>query len=243
MKLKTFFISFFLFSFSISVLAQDITELEPKDYLNFQLPAISILYENAKASPIIGYYEKKKQSYKSSIDTEKKRWLNFIKLVTNYQYGVIGNNTTFSDTNTPIFYQYSGNKQSWYNFGVSVSIPLDDLFDRKNKVKKQRLDMEATEFEQEKWYDEQKIRIAIVYSLAMRDLALIKVKTEELLFTEAQLKLTEADYINGNITVQELGKQKSVYTTAVSEYEETKASLNSSLLQLEVLAKTKIISK
>ena len=105
MKLKTFFISFFLFSFSISVLAQDITELEPKDYLNFQLPAISILYENAKASPIIGYYEKKKQSYKSSIDTEKKRWLNFIKLVTNYQYGVIGNNTTFSDTNTPIFYQ------------------------------------------------------------------------------------------------------------------------------------------
>ena len=103
--------------------------------------------------------------------------------------------------------------------------------------------MEATEFEQEKWYDEQKIRIAIVYSLAMRDLALIKVKTEELLFTEAQLKLTEADYINGNITVQELGKQKSVYTTAVSEYEETKASLNSSLLQLEVLAKTKIISK
>ena len=169
--------------------------------------------------------------------------MSFIKLVTNYQYGVVGNNTTFSDTNTPIFYQYSGNKQSWYNFGASVSIPLDDIFDRKNRVRKQRLDMEATEFEEEKWYDEQKIRIAAMYSLAMKDLALIKIKSEALIFAEAQLNLSETDFINGNITIQELGKQKSVYTTAVSDYEETKASLNSSLLQLEILAKTQIISK
>lgn len=243
MKLKLVIVTFFLFSSCISLLAQDITELKPKDYLDFQLPPISVLYENAKASPILSYYEKKKQANKSLMDSEKKRWLNFIKLVTNYQYGVIGNNTTFSDTNTPIFYQYSGNKQSWYNFGVSVAIPLDDLFDRKNKVRKQRLDMEATEFEQEKWYDEQKIRIATIYSLAMRDLTLLKIKSEALLFTEAQLKLSETDFINGNITIQELGKQKSLYTIAISEYEDTKASLNSSLLQLEILAKTKIISK
>lgn len=243
MKLKQFFFTFFLFSFSLSVLAQDIAELGPKDYLNFQLPPISILYENAKASPILNYYEKKKQATKSLMDSEKKRWLNFIKLITNYQYGIIGNNITFSDTNTPIFYQYSGNKQSWYNFGVSVAIPLDDLFDRKNRVKKQRLDMEATEFEQEKWYDEQKIRIATIYSLAMRDLGLIKIKSEALLFTEAQLKLSEDDFINGKISVQDLGRQKSAYTTAASEYEVTKADLNSSLLQLEILARTKIISK
>lgn len=243
MKLKLVIITFFLFSCSISLLAQDITELKPKDYLDFQLPPISVLYENAKASPILSYYEKKTQANKSLMDSEKKRWLNFIKLVTNYQYGIIGNNTTFSDTNTPIFYQYSGNKQSWYNFGVSVAIPLDDLFDRKNKVRKQRMDMEATEFEKEKWYDEQKIRIATMYSLAMRDLALIRIKSEALLFTEAQLKLSEDDFINGKISVQDLGRQKSAYTTAASEYEVTKADLNSSLLQLEILAKTKIISK
>lgn len=243
MKLKLVIVTFFLFSSCIFLLAQDITELKPKDYLDFQLPPISVLYENAKASPILSYYEKKKQANKSLMDSEKKRWLSFIKLVTNYQYGVVGNNTTFSDTNTPIFYQYSGNKQSWYNFGASVSIPLDDIFDRKNRVRKQRLDMEATEFEEEKWYDEQKIRIAAMYSLAMKDLALIKIKSEALIFAEAQLNLSETDFINGNITIQELGKQKSVYTTAVSDYEETKASLNSSLLQLEILAKTQIISK
>lgn len=243
MKLKLVIITFFLFSCSISLLAQDITELKPKDYLDFQLPPISVLYENAKASPILSYYEKKKQANKSLMDSEKKRWLNFIKLITNYQYGIVGNNTTFSDTNTPMFYQYSGNKQSWYNFGISVSIPLDEIFDRKNKLRKQKLEMEATDFEKEKSYDEQKIRIAAMYSLVMRELSLIKIKSEALLFTETQLKLSETDFINGNITIQELGQQKSAYTIAASEYEITKADLNSYLLQLEILAKTKIISK
>ena len=55
--------------------------------------------------------------------------------------------------------------------------------------------------------------------------------------------ITGKDFINGKISVQDLGRQKSAYTTAASEYEVTKADLNSSLLQLEILAKTKIISK
>lgn len=241
MKLKLLLLLFILPY--VSLLAQDVTELTARDYLTFRLPPLKLLFENAKASPILEYYEKKKKADESLIMTEKKKWLNYIRMIGGYQYGVIGNNTTFSDTNTPIFYQYSGNKQNWYNVGVSVSIPLDDLFDRKNRVKKQRLEMEATEYEKEKWYDEQKLRIVEVYTLAAKELALIKIKAEALLFSEAQLKLSESDFINGKITVQELNRQKSMYTVAATEYEEMKSQLDYALLKLEILAKTTIISK
>lgn len=242
MKVKRIVLLFFIFS-NLSLSAQDIDELTAKDYLSFTLPPLSLLFENAKASPIIEYYEKKRQADESLVSTERKKWLNYMKVVGGYQYGVIGNNTTFSDTNTPIFYQYSGNKQNWYNVGVSVSIPLDDLFDRKNRIKRQKIEIEANEFEKEKWYDEQKLRIIDLYTMASKNLALLKIKSEALTLSEAQFKLGEADFINGKITVQELNRQKSMYTVAATEYEETKAQLNSALLQLEILAKTKIISK
>lgn len=242
MKFKIYILLFLTFSY-ISSSAQDITELTAKDYIDFNLPPLALLFENAKASPILGYYEKKKEAEESLMKTERKKWLNYVKIIGGYQYGVIGNNSTFSDTNTPLFYQYSDNKQNWYNIGVSLSIPLDDLFDRKNRVKKQRLEMQATEFEKEKWYDEQKLRIVEAYTLAIKELALLKIKSEALIFAEAQLKLSEADFINNTITIQELNRQKSMHTVAATEYEETRAQLNYALLQLEILAKTKIISK
>ncbi len=242
MKLKKIIFSFLIF-IHLSVSAQDIAELTTEDYRSFSLPPLSSLFENAESSPIIEYYEKKKQADESLMSTEQKKWLNYIKVVGGYQYGVIGNNTSFSDTNTPLFYQYSGNKQNWYNVGVSVSIPLDDLFDRKNRIKKQRLEMQATEYEKQKWYDEQKLRIVGVYTQAIKELALLKIKSEALLYSESQFKLSETDFINNKITVQELNRQKSMYTVAATEYEETRAQLNSALLQLEILAKTKIISK
>mgnify|MGYP000980887104 CR=1 FL=1 len=242
MNLKKIILPLFMLS-SVFVSAQDISEFTAKDYLNFRLPPLSSLFENAKASPILEYYEKKKQADESMMSTEQKKWLNYLKVVGGYQYGVIGNNTSFSDTNTPLFYQYSGNKQNWYNVGVSLSIPLDDLFDRKNRIKKQRLEMEATEYEKEKWYDEQKLRIVESYTLALKQLALLRIKSEALIFAEAQFKLSENDFVNNKITVQELNRQKSMYTVAATEYEETRAQLNTALLQLEILAKTKIISQ
>lgn len=243
MKLKKIIFSIFVFSCTTTLFAQDITELTVQDYMNFRLPSISSLFESARSGAVIRYYEKKKQIDKSTESTEKKKWLNFVRIVGGYQYGVIGNNTSFSDNNTPLFYQYSGNKQNWYNAGVSVSIPLDEIFDRKNRVKKQRLAVEATEIEEEKWYDEQKLRIVEVYTIAVRELALLKIRSEALILAETQFKLSEADFINGKITVQELNRNKSMYTTAASDYEETKAQLNTALLKLEILAKTNIISK
>lgn len=244
MKLRNFFLFLFIFfSTSASILAQDFAELDAEDYLNLRLPPLSLLLENAKASPVVEYYDKKKEMDESLVSTEKKKWLNYVKLVGGYQYGVIGNNTSFSDTNTPLFYQYSGNKQNWYNLGVSVSIPLDDLFDRKNRIRKQKIEVETNEYEKEKWYDEQKLRIVDLYSTASKNLAVLKIRSEALTLSEAQFKLSENDFINNKITVQELNRQKSMYTAAAIEYEETKALLNSGLLQLEILSKTKIISK
>lgn len=242
MKFKLLIISIFFLS-STYISAQDIVELTPKDYLNFRLPPISELFENAKNGPVSKFYEKKRQADESELTTQKRKWMNGIRIGGGYQYGIIDNNTAFSDNVTPIFYQYSGKKQNWYNVGISLSVPLDEIFDRKNRIKKQELTMQASEFEEEKLYDELKIRIIEVYTLAVKQLALIKIRSEALILSETEFEMSRNDFVNGKITVQELNSKKSSYSAVIIEYEEMRAQLNNALLQLEILTKTSIISK
>lgn len=242
MKFKLLITSILFFTCTY-LSAQDIVELTPKDYLSLRLPPISELFENAKNGPVSKFYEKTRQADESELTTLKRKWMNTIRIGGAYQYGVIDNNTAFSDNVTPIFYQYSGKKQNWYNLGVSLSIPLDEIFDRKNRIRKQELTMQAAEFEEEKSYDEQKIRIIEVYTLAVKQLALIKIRSEALILAETEIEMSKSDFINGRITIQELNRQKSSYTGVVIEYEEMRAQLNNALLQLEILTKTNIISQ
>jgi outer membrane protein TolC len=140
-------------------------------------------------------------------------------------------------------FQYSDIEQSYYSAGGSISIPLDDLFDRPNRVKRQKLQMQATQMEVERWHDEQKLRIIEAYTSAEQNLSLLKIKIEALTFVNAQYKIAENNFINGRINAEELSLQKRNQVSVYADYEQTKAMLNHALLSLEVLAKMKIINK
>lgn len=59
----------------------------------------------------------------------------------------------------------------------------------------------------------------------------------------AQYAVSETDFVNGSIDAQMLSRQKSIENTAIREYEQTRAALNSALLRLEVLTSTRIINR
>ena len=155
----------------------------------------------------------------------------------------MGINSSFSDIDTPLFYQYSGSRQSWYNIRATLSIPLDDFFDRGNRITRQELKTKATRVEMEKWHDEQKLRIIEKYTKAVKELSVLKLKAESLSFANARFELAQQDFMNGNIQAGELSQVKSIQMNALEAYEQTRAELNMALLQLEVLAKTKILNR
>jgi outer membrane protein TolC len=229
---------------SVSILKaqeSEISKPESDDYMKLLLPPLSVLFENAKKSAAVEFYEIRKKEQESLLRTEKRSWLKYFRANASYLYGKTGI-LSYSEDNLSL-YQYSDIEQSFYNVGGSISIPIDDLFDRPNRIKRQRLEMEATEVEVEKWHDEQKLRIIEAYTTAEQLLSVLKIKVEALTLAQAQYKDAENNFINGKISVQELNNQKSFQVSAFADYEQTRAMLKKELLGLEVLTKTQIINK
>lgn len=221
---------------------EDLASMTPEDISRMQLPPLHVLFENAKNSAAVELYRVKKEEEESLLKTEKRSWLKYFRAQTTYQYGLMGINSSFSNNETPLFYQYSGAHQSWYNVGISMAIPFDDLFDRKNRIKRQQLRTKATEVEIDKWHDEQKLRIIEMYTKAQKELAVLKIKAESVTMANAQYLTAEQDFLNGKIEINELNQRKKIESDALETYEGTKAELNKALLQLEVLAKTQLIN-
>lgn len=242
MKYRLIIIIWGILIFTLSLQAQEsVTRIMSEDYIHTQLPPLDVLFENAKNSPAVEFYQVRMEEEASLLKTEKRSWLKYFRAQTTYQYGLMGINSSFSDNDTPLFYQYSGARQSWYNAGISLSIPFDDFFDRKNRIKRQKLKTKATEIEIEKWHDEQKIRIIEMYTKAQKELAVLKIKAESVTMANAQYQAAEQDFLNGKIEIDALNQRKRIESDAMETYENTKAELNKALLQLEILSKTKII--
>lgn len=243
-KISGYFFWLWLLFPAFSAMAQEgIESLSPDDYLKLQLPPLEVLFENAKNSAAVDFYTVKMEEEASALKTEKRSWLKYFRVGSTYQWGLMGINSSFSDIDTPLFYQYSGARQNWYNIGATLSIPLDDFFDRGNRITRQELKTKATQMEMEKWHDEQKLRIIEVYTTAIKELSVLKLKTESLTFANAQYMEAEQDFLNGRLTAVELSVIKSRQMNALETYEDTKAELNKALLQLEVLSKTKILNR
>lgn len=232
-----------LFSVFPAMAQEGIESLSPDDYLNLRLPSLEVLFENAKNSAAVDFYKVRMEEEASALKTEKRSWLKYFRFSSSYQWGLMGINSAFSDTDTPLFYQYSGARQNWYNIGASISIPFDDFFDRKNRITRQKLKTKATQVEMEKWHDEQKIRIIEVYTKAVKELSVLKLKAESLSFANTQFTLAQQDFLNGNIRAGDLGQIKSMQMNALESYEQTRSELNKALLQLEILSKTKILNR
>ncbi|MEL7598487.1 MAG: TolC family protein [Proteiniphilum sp.] len=243
-RVRVFIFIIFLLSPFFPVMPQEgIESFEPDDYLNLKLPSLDVLFENAKNSAAVDFYNVKMEEEASALKTEKRSWLKYFRFNTTYQWGLMGINTSFSDIDTPLFYQYSGARQNWYNIGASITIPFDDFFDRGNRIERQKLKTKATKVEMEKWHEEQKLRIIEMYTKAVKELSVLKLKVEALSFANVQFELAQRDFLNGNIQAGELGQMKTMQMDALETYEQTRAELNRALLQLEVLAKTKIINR
>lgn len=217
---------------------------ELNDYYHIELPPLEVLYANAKSGPTVRCYKSRKEAEKSMLKTIENQWLRYFKIMGAYQYGIVGALSTITDPGqTSPINNFSTTKQSFYNIGIGVSVPLDELFDRGNKIRKQKMEMQATEAEVERWHDEQKIRIVEVYSKAKLFLSLLKVKAEAMVIAQAQFKVAESDFVNGKITPADLSARKGVETDAKVNYEQAKAELSMALLQLEILSNTEILNK
>jgi len=235
--------SFALFvSLPFFVLAQESVEVNP-DLTKVQLPPLESLFQNAKNNPGIEMYATKVESQKSLLTTEQRSWLKYFKIGGSYQYGNIAVNSAFTNEYTPLFNQTTGQIQnSWYGT-VGISIPLDDLFDRKNKLNRIKLDIKSTEFETAKFLDELHLRITESYMNVKLHLSTLHKQAEEFYIAKGNFQMIESEFKLSNATISALNVAKRQETEAFERLKVKEFAMLQELIKLEILSKTKIISK
>lgn len=225
----------------------DMAHMTAEDYLAMELPPLGVLIDNSRQTAQMQYYNTAIDEAKTDLKTERRNWLKYFRATGNYQYGQMNWLSTLSGSDAadplPVVPTYQGKEQSYWNVGGVVSIPLNDLFDRRNRVKNKKLAVEAAEQNVERWQDELSLKIIDAYTTVLQNLSMIKTQAEAVTLAIAQYKITEADFMNGKIDAVTLSRQKNIQSATVREYEQTRASLNNALLRLEILSHTKIITK
>lgn len=223
-----------------SVEVSDLTRLSADDYLNLQLPPLGVLLDNARQNPDLRYFELQVDQEQSELRSTRRTWLKYFKLNGGYQYGMVNNLASVAEGLDP--FVYSARKQSLYNVGASLSFPLDEIFDRRNRIKRQKFKIEQAKANAERGSDELTMKVIDSYTAALEQLSLIRTKSEAATLASAQYKLSESDFVNGKIDAQTLSRQKNIESAALREYEETRSMLNNALLKLEILTRTKLVN-
>ncbi len=221
----------------------DINGLTPEDYLSLQLPPLGVLLENARKNPVVEYFAARKDEELRVLKSVRRNWWNYIKISGSYTYGVTNYYEAYYDPAYPVVRPVSDNSKGLWNVGASVSLPLYEIIDRRNQIRRQKSRIVQAEMEIDRWQDEQDLKIIEAYTTAVQNLSLLKTMAEAVTLADAQYEVSEADFVNGKIDAQTLSRQKNIQSQIRTTYEQTRGALNSALLRLEVLSKTKIINR
>lgn len=221
-----------------------IKEMGEINHEQFKLPPLSVFLDAANSYSDIKYLEEKKTEGEQLLKISKKEWLKYIRLQGNYQYGTNSAYTLQTNELLPPTGAYSSlSTQSWYNAGVIVSIPLDDLFSRKNKNNVARSQIKQTEYETQKALEDRQLLILESYNEVLKHLTLLKVRAEAMSLYNAQMKISERDFASGRIDIITLSLERGRRSAATVNYEESKAALYNAVTKLEMLTKVKITTE
>ncbi len=225
------------------ITVNDYSKLQPNDYFTLKLPSLDLLFENAKQAPAYQLALVKKQLEQKNLSKEKRNFLSFFSLRSSYQYGTFSYDATYTDVITPISSSYSTSAQKNYTIGGAISIPLDDLFDLKARIKRQRLNVQTAELEKERTFEQLQQNIIQLYVTANAQLNILKLKAEAVILANTQFEITEKDFANGTVDSGVLSTEKERQSQVLEQFENSKAELNKSLMLLEIIAHTKILMK
>lgn len=235
-----------LFVSTTHIVAQEVSDysqLSEEDYRNIVLPPLDVLFENAKNSPIYELADIKATIERKLLRKEKWAFLGFFSLRGSYQYGMFGNESTYTDVALAPYLTYSTQAQNGYTIGAGLSIPLDDLFDLKGRVSRQRLTLRSAELEREVKYDEIKKNIIEMYAMATSQMRVLQMRSESLVLANVQYEISEKNFANGTIESADLATDKEKQSQARESYEKSKFEFTKSLMILEIISRTPIIRK
>ena len=144
---------------------------------------------------------------------------------------------------TPLYYTSGDRTQHQYYGGVSISIPLGDLLSQKQQERAQKARLRQMEYEYDITVEQRKLVILEAYNQVLKELSVLKAKAEAAALYNAQMKISEQDFINGKIDIIALSLERSRRSGALVNYQEGKVALHNAITLLEMLTNVTIMKK
>ena len=220
----------------------DSSDINSINYTTFHLPPLAVLFENAKSNPTIQALAKAQEIAESEAAKDKRHIFSFINGYGSYSYGksdMWGNNSSsFSQT----IYQFQGSTQSYWNVGVRVSLPLDQVLDLNASAKRKRLEAERSQFEKEQAFDNLKLQIASLYIKITNNLVALKSASENAAIYQGAGALNQEQFHNGSLDIAAFADTKDREQGAVATYQALQTQITTDIITLELLTHTPIIT-
>jgi outer membrane protein TolC len=212
------------------------------NFSEFHLPPLSVLLENAKVNPTILSLEKARQIAQAEVAKQRRHIFSYVTGHASYSYGMTdmwGNN---SSTYNQTIYQFQGSEQSYWNVGVNLAVPLEDILDLGAAVKRKKLEVDQAIIAKDIAYDQLKTQIASLYVKITNNLVTLKTMGETAAAYQGAGALNREDFENGNMSIEDFAWTKQHEVAQVRNYQDMQNIITTDILTLEILTHTPIIT-
>ena len=212
------------------------------NFSEFHLPPLVVLFENAKTNPQILSLEKARELAEMEVAKQKRHIFSYVTGHASYSFGMAdmyGNN---SSAYSPVIYQYQGSQQAYWNIGINLAIPVEDILDLTSAIKRKRIDVEQAVIQKDMAYDQLKQQIATLYIKITNNLVTLKTMGEAAAAYQGAGALDREDFENGNMDIAAYAATKRFESGEVSNYQQMQTTLTTDIITLEILTHTPIIT-
>ena len=221
----------------------DSSETSTINFSTFHLPPLAVLYENAKQNPTILSLAKAQEIAQAEVAKQKRHIFSYIRGHASYSYGktdMWGNNN--SDQSYTTIYQFQGREQSYWNIGVNLNIPLEDILDLAAAVRRKKLEVDKARIEKDIKFDELKKEIATLYIRITNNLVALKTQGEASAVYQGAGALNQEDFHQGNMSIEDFAYTKLHEVSVVTQYQSLQTSITTDIITLELLTHTPILT-
>ena len=220
----------------------DSSETSTINFSNFHLPPLAVLFENAKQNPRILSLQKAQDLAKAEVAKQKRHIFSYIRGHASYSYGKTDMWGSGSDTYTTVYKQFQGSEQSYWNLGVNVNVPLEDILDLAGSVKRKKLEVDIAMYKKDQEFETIKKEIATLYIKITNKLVALKTAGESAAIYQGAGALNQEDFHQGNMNIEDYAWTKLHELDVVQTYQNIQIEITTDIITLELLSHTPILT-
>lgn len=212
------------------------------DFSEFHLPPLAVLFENAKSTPQVMSLQKAQEIAEAEVAKQKRHIFSYVKGHASYGYGKTDMWGEGQSAYSIVLRQYQGSEQSYWNVGVNLAVPLEDILDLTASVRRKKLEVDQAIYNKDFQYDQLKLQIAGLFTKITNDLIRLKTASENAAMYQAAGALNLEDFHNGNMGIEDFAYTKAREDGAVSSYQNLQTTIITDILTLEIITHTPILT-